>query len=113
MVVGGGNAAVESVFALLDHGSCASVSISYRKGAFARCRKPNRTRIEAEMNAGRVNAHLSSEVDRIDESTITLRNGDGIATVPNDAVVIQVGGTAPTALLRGIGIDIVTKFGEA
>lgn len=113
MVVGGGNAAVESVFALLDHGDCASVSISYRKSAFARCRKPNRARIEAEMNAGRVEAYLSTEVQRIGDKELTLRDGDQRATVPNDSVVIQVGGTAPTALLRDIGIEIVTKYGEA
>jgi len=54
LVVGGGNAAVESTFALLDEGKCASVSISYRKQAFARCREPNRRRIDAEMRAGRL-----------------------------------------------------------
>ena len=113
MVVGGGNAAVESVFALLDYGDCASVSISYRKGAFARCRKPNRTRMEAEVNAGRARAYLSTEVECIEQSSVTLRDDAEAVIVANDAMVIQVGGTAPTALLRDIGIEIITKYGEA
>jgi len=114
MVVGGGNAAVESVFALLDQGECASVSISYRKATFARCRKQNRQRIDDEIRAGRVGAYLSTRVERIAEEDLVLRDGQGKRLlVPNDAVVVQVGGTAPTALLQDIGIEIVTKYGEA
>jgi thioredoxin reductase len=114
MVVGGGNAAVESVFALLDQGECASVSISYRKATFARCRKQNRQRIEDEIRVGRVGAYLSTEVERIAEQEIVLRDGQGQRLpIPNDSVVVQVGGTAPTALLQDIGIEIVTKYGEA
>lgn len=114
MVVGGGNAAVESVFALLDYGDCASVSISYRKAAFARCRKANRNRIEAEVSAGRVRAYLSTEVERILDEKVVLRDEKREHfEVPNDAVVIQVGGTAPTALLEDVGIHLVTKRGEA
>ena len=62
MVVGGGNAAVESAFALIDEGQCTSVSISYRKGAFARCRARNKKRIEQEIAAGRLRAYLGSQV---------------------------------------------------
>ena len=114
MVVGGGNAAVESAFALIDGGQCASVAISYRKNAFVRCRQPNRKRIEAEVSAGRVHAFLPTEVEQILDDRIALRDSSGRQKVlPNDAVVVQVGGTAPTALLRDMGIEFVTKYGEA
>ena len=114
MVVGGGNAAVESAFALIDEGQCASVAMSYRKQTFLRCRQPNRKRIEAEISAGRVRAFLPTEVEQIFDDRIALRNGSGQPKVlQNDAVVVQVGGTAPTALLRDIGIELVTKYGEA
>jgi len=114
LVVGGGNAAVESAFALIDGGKCASVTISYRKNNFARCRQPNRKRIEAEMEAGRLRALMGTEVEEIFEDRVTLRDTSGEQlTVQNDAVVIQVGGTAPTALLEDVGIEIVTKYGEA
>jgi thioredoxin reductase/NAD-dependent dihydropyrimidine dehydrogenase PreA subunit len=114
LVVGGGNAAVESAFALVDGGKCASVTISYRKNSFARCRQPNRKRIEAEMEAGRLAALMGTEVEEIFEDRVTLRDASGEQlTVQNNAVVIQVGGTAPTALLEDVGIEIVTKYGEA
>ncbi len=114
LVVGGGNAAVESAFALVDGGRCASVTISYRKTNFARCRQPNRKRIEAEIEAGRLTALLGTQVEEIFEDRVTLRNGsEEPLSIQNDAVVIQVGGTAPTGLLQDIGIEIVTKYGEA
>lgn len=114
LVVGGGNAAVESAFALLDGGSCASLTLSYRKNAFARCRQPNRKRIEAEIEAGRLTALLGTEVEEIFEDRVTLRNGSGAPiSIDNDAVIVQVGGTAPTDLLQNVGIEIVTKYGEA
>ncbi|MGB3050236.1 MAG: FAD-dependent oxidoreductase [Polyangiales bacterium] len=114
LVVGGGNAAVESAFALVDGGKCASVAISYRKNNFARCRQPNRQRVDAEVQAGRLTALMGTEVEEIFEDRVTLRNGSGEpSSIQNDAVVIQVGGTAPTRLLQDIGIEIVTKYGEA
>jgi thioredoxin reductase/ferredoxin len=114
LVVGGGNAAVESAFALVDGGKCASVTISYRKNNFARCRQPNRKRVEAEVGAGRLAALMGTQVEEIFEDRVTLRDASGeLLSIQNDAVVIQVGGTAPTALLEDIGIEIVTKYGEA
>jgi hypothetical protein len=34
-------------------------------------------------------------------------------TIPNDNIIVQVGGTAPAELLKKFGIDVVTKRGEA
>ncbi len=114
LVVGGGNAAVESAFALIDGGKCASVTISYRKNTFARCRQPNRKRIEAEIEGGRLTALLGTEVEEIFEDRVSLRNASREPiSIENDAVVVQVGGTAPTDLLQNVGIEIVTKYGEA
>ncbi len=114
LVVGGGNAAVESAFALIDEGACASVSISYRKQSFVRCRQPNRRRVEAEIHAGRLRAWMGTEVEAIAEDHVRLRAGsDETLRIENDSVVVQVGGTAPTDLLQSIGIELVTKYGEA
>jgi len=115
LVVGGGNSAVESALALADAGCCASVTLSYRKGAFARCRGDNRMRIEQAIDAGRVRVRLSTEVEEIAEDTVLLRHAaDGRhERIANDAVIVQIGGTPPAALLRSFGVEIVTKFGEA
>ena len=52
LVVGGGNSAVENALSLADFGGCASVAISYRRGAFARCRAENKRRIDALIQSG-------------------------------------------------------------
>lgn len=115
LVVGGGNSAVENALALADARCCASVSISYRKTAFARCRGENRARIDAAIAAGTIRGLLPSEVQEVGHDFVTLSGGEtgGIETIPNDAVIVQIGGTPPGNLLKSFGIEIVTKYGEA
>ena len=113
LVVGGGNSAVENALALSDFNRCASVTISYRRNAFARCRAENRRRIDEAIQAGRVRPLLPSEVNRIGERDVILTVGTAPLTIPNDAVIVQIGGTAPAELLHKFGIDVVTKHGEA
>jgi thioredoxin reductase (NADPH) len=114
LVVGGGNSAVETALALLDHGQCAEVSISYRRPSFERCRAENKARITQEIQSGRIRALLPSTVSRIDSASVVLKDGAGReGTIRNDAVVVQIGGTPPSELLSGFGIESVTKYGEA
>lgn len=112
LVVGGGNSAVETAVALAEKGRCTSVALSYRRGAFARCRGDNRRRIGEVIQSGKVRPFLPSEVVRIGETDVVLRLDDREIAIPNDAVIIQVGGTAPSELLRKFGIEVVTKRGE-
>jgi thioredoxin reductase (NADPH) len=113
LVVGGGNSAVESALALVDHGACASVAISYRKREFARCRAENRRRIGACIAEGAVRALFESEVTEIGAHAVTLRDPGGrVAQVPSDAVIVQIGGTPPARLLESLGIALTTKYGE-
>ncbi len=113
LVVGGGNSAVENALALAEFGGCASVAISYRRGAFARCRAENRRRIDALIESGKVKPLLPSEVVRIHEKEVVLTSDGKEVRVPNDAVIVQIGGTAPAELLQQFGIQVVTKRGEA
>jgi thioredoxin reductase len=113
LVVGGGNSAVETALSLSDFGRCASVSISYRREAFARCRAENRRRIEQAIAARTVHALMPSEVKQINEHDVVLETPNGMGKLPNDAVIVQIGGTAPAELLRTFGIEVVTKHGEA
>jgi thioredoxin reductase len=113
LVVGGGNSAVESALALCDDGGCASVSLSYRKSEFARCRADNRRRIDARVAEGAVRIFFGSEVSDIGERGVTLRDkGQGLAQLANDAVIVQIGGTPPARLLESLGIALTTKYGE-
>lgn len=113
LVVGGGNSAVENALALADFGGCASVSISYRRAAFARCRAENRRRIDELIAQGKVKPLMPSEVVRIDASSVVLSVDGKEATMQNDSVIVQIGGTAPSELLAKFGIDVVVKRGEA
>lgn len=113
LVVGGGNAAVECALALSDSGVAKSVAISYRRSAFARCRAENRRRIDEAIAEHKVRALLPTEVRRIGPRDVELRGEGGkLVAVPNDAVIVQIGGTAPSDLLAKFGIQLVTKFGE-
>jgi thioredoxin reductase/NAD-dependent dihydropyrimidine dehydrogenase PreA subunit len=111
LVVGGGNSAVEAALALADFDRCASVSISYRREAFARCRADNRRRIDEAIRTGKVCALLSTKIERIRERDVVLSGGGGEVRIPNDAVIVQIGGTAPSELLQAFGIQVVTKHG--
>lgn len=113
LVVGGGNSAVENAIMLAEFGGCASVALSYRRSTLARCRAENRTKIEAAIQNGSVRALLPSEVVRVGERDVVLKNGAETTTIPNDSVIVQIGGTAPAELLARFGVEVVKKYGEA
>lgn len=113
LVVGGGNSAVECALTLGDFGKCASVAISYRRDVFARCRAENRRRIDEAIQSGKVRALLPSQIVSINDRDVVLTNGGREMRIPNDAVIVQIGGTAPAELLQSFGIQVVTKRGEA
>jgi thioredoxin reductase/NAD-dependent dihydropyrimidine dehydrogenase PreA subunit len=113
LVVGGGNSAVESALSLADSNGCASVTLSYRRTAFARCRAENRRRIDELIKAGKVHPLMPSDVVRINEKDVVLRSDSKEITIPNDGVIVQVGGTAPSELLQKFGIEVIVKHGHA
>jgi thioredoxin reductase (NADPH) len=112
LVVGGGNAAVESALALSDFGKCASVSISYRRDKFARCRAENRRRIDEAIDGQKVGFLANTSVTEVFDGGVTLKSDAGKRDFANDALIVQIGGTPPTQILKSFGIELVTKYGE-
>lgn len=113
LVVGGGNSAAECTLALADDGGCASVAISYRRAEFARLRGQVRARLEASVASGSIRALLQTQVAAIDDRHVSVRHADGtVEQIANDGVVVQIGGTPPSALLASFGIHLVEKRGE-
>lgn len=118
LVVGGGNSAVETAVSLAEAGNCASVTISYRRGAFARCRAENRRKMDEAIATGAVVALMNSDVTSIGERQVELavRGGEKGKSlqkqIANDAVIIQAGGTAPAEILSKFGIDVETRYGQ-
>jgi thioredoxin reductase len=113
LVVGGGNSAVESALALADAACCTSVTISYRRDTFARCRKENRERIASAIREGQVRPLFPSQVVEIHPDHVLLSHGQQQLALPNDSIIVQIGGTPPRGLLEATGVRMVTKFGEA
>ncbi len=113
LVVGGGNAAADCAIALAQAQICASVAISYRRDQLARLRGSVRAEIDRCFAAGTIKALLPTEVVSIADDHVVLKGPRGVDKVRNDSVIVQIGGTPPSALLKTIGIELVEKRGEA
>jgi thioredoxin reductase/NAD-dependent dihydropyrimidine dehydrogenase PreA subunit len=114
LVVGGGNAAADCALALAQFRRCASVTLSYRRRQMARLRGSVRQALDAAFADQSVIPALGTEVEAITPDEVILRDDHGHRQrIPNHAVIVQIGGTAPTELLRSIGVELVTKRGEA
>ncbi len=103
LVVGGGDSAIEAANGLARQAGN-QVTVSYRKNAFYRIKKKNQDAIEGLMRRGKVRARFESEVESIEEGTVTLRVGERKERLENDYVFVLIGGEPPFDLLRGIGL---------
>jgi thioredoxin reductase/NAD-dependent dihydropyrimidine dehydrogenase PreA subunit len=113
LVVGGGNAAADCAIALVEAALCTSVSLSYRRPQLARLRGSVRAKLETLMREHKVQPYLGTELVSIAADHVALKRGDTLERVPNDHVIVQIGGTSPSDLLKTIGIQLVEKRGEA
>ena len=113
LVVGGGNAAADVAIALAQSKLCASVALSYRKHKLARLRGSVREEIDRLFADGSIRAMLATEVQAIAARSVLLSTERGPEELRNDRVIVQIGGTAPSELLKTIGIELVEKRGEA
>jgi len=107
LVVGGGDSAVEAAMALAEQPGN-EVTLSYRGESFHRIRKKNATRLDAQIEAGKITVVFESEVARIesDRVDLTVRNGAAQPlSIQNDDVFIMAGGTPPVELLTSAGVS--------
>lgn len=108
LVVGGGDSAVESALGAANQEG-ATVTLSYRGERITRARPRNIEKLERAVAEGRIELLCPSQVVRILPDSVELRVGGATRTIPNDDVVIRIGGEAPYAFLERIGVRIVTK----
>jgi len=113
LVVGGGDAAIESALILADEKNI--VTLSYRGEHFSRLKPQNLERINSAIKNGEVKVLFNSNVKEIlnDKVCIILSNNNREIELPNDLVYIFAGGVLPTKFLESIGIQITKKFGDA
>lgn len=105
LVVGGGDSALEAAAQLAEQ-SNAEVTLSYRGEAFAKCREANRRKIEELVRTRRVRAILSSQVLEIREQEVSISVAGTPRRLPNDYVLILIGGELPFEMLRGMHIAL-------
>lgn len=108
MVVGGGDSAVESALGLANQPET-EVRLSYRGDAFSRVKPRNMDKLQAAMANGRIIPMLGSEVREIRADVVVLDVGGDTTIIPNDTVIVRIGGEAPSAFLEKTGIRIVEK----
>ncbi len=71
LVVGGGDSAVEAAIQLAEE-STAKVHISYRRGAFARCKQRNKEKIKRLIDDGRVKPLFKTRVLSVEDAIVRL-----------------------------------------
>ena len=108
LVVGGGDSAIESALGLANQPGT-EVAMSYRGDSFAKAKERNRTRIDAAVKAGKVRLYLKSQVREIQADRVVLDMDGQVGILPNDDVIVRIGGDAPYPFLQRIGIRIVQK----
>ncbi len=111
LVVGGGDSALEAAASLAE--ANATVTLSYRGEAFQRAKQRNRQRVDAAVGNGNLSLMLRSEVKAITEERVAIVSEGRGLHLPNDAVIVNAGGVLPTDFLKGIGIEVETKWGTA
>lgn len=104
LVVGGGDSAVEAAVGLANQKGN-KVTISYRKSSFFRVKKKNEDAINKFIAEGKVIPIFDSQVTEIQERSVVLKTKRGIQVIPNDFVIVQIGGVPPFELLRSMGIS--------
>ena len=113
VVVGGGDSALEAAATLAEE-TQARVTLTYRGEAFQRAKRRNRERVTAAANEGLLEILLRTEIASISADRVTFKGeGQHPGTIRNDAVIICAGGILPTGFLESLGVEIVTKYGEA
>lgn len=108
VVVGGGDSAIESAIGMAAQPDT-RVILSYRGTAFARAKQRNVEKLRAAERDGTLRVWLESEVRAVRAGEIDIEFEGRMHTLPNDFLVIRIGGEAPYDFLRRVGIEIVKK----
>lgn len=104
IVVGGGDSALEAAISLAEAG--ADVSLSYRKADFQRPKPDNIERIQTLASERRLKLFMGSQLERIEEQRVFLKQGDQSVSLENDNVLALIGREPPLEFFRRSRIPI-------
>jgi len=108
LVVGGGDTAIESALGLAEQEGT-SVTLSYRGDRLRRVKERLQVQLDAAVRNGAIELILGSTVRMVRTDTVVLDTDGGVRIVPNDDVVVRIGGEAPVAFLERMGVRLVQK----
>jgi putative YpdA family bacillithiol system oxidoreductase len=107
IVVGGGDSAVEAAVALTA--TARGVTLSYRGKALSRCKAKNRAELQEQVEAGKITLLFGSNLKEIRPTTAMVQIGNDVKEMPNDHVIICIGGDAPLRWLERVGVKFVDQ----
>ncbi|HBV03978.1 MAG TPA: YpdA family putative bacillithiol disulfide reductase [Staphylococcus sp.] len=113
VIVGGKNSAVDAAIELEKAG--ANVTVIYRGSEYSKSIKPwILPNFESLVNHEKITMHFNSEVEHIDEETLTYNQDGKSYTITNDFVFAMIGYHPDYKFLESCGIDTITnEYGTA
>lgn len=113
VIVGGKNSAVDAAIELEKAG--ANVTVLYRGSEYSKSIKPwILPNFESLANHEKITMHFNSEVERIDEDTLTFSKEGKFHTIKNDFVFAMIGYHPDYKFLESCGVETITnEFGTA
>lgn len=113
VIIGGKNSAVDAAIELEKAG--ANVTVLYRGSEYSKSIKPwILPNFESLANHEKITMHFNSEVERIDEETLTFSKEGKSFTIKNDFVFAMIGYHPDYKFLESCGVETITnEFGTA
>ena len=112
LVVGGGDSALEAAIMLAEE-SNAEVSLSYRNAELGRCRERNKAKFKELVARKAIRPLMPSNVVRVNPKDVVMESGGKQATLPNDFIIVCIGGELPAEFLGKVGVGMQRLFGSA
>jgi thioredoxin reductase/Pyruvate/2-oxoacid:ferredoxin oxidoreductase delta subunit len=111
LVVGGGDSALEAAISIGELGS-ATVTLSYRGAELGRAREANRNKLKKLVDSGQVTMLLPSQVKYVTETEVRLEHDGKEMRIPNDDIIVSIGGDPPDSFLKAAGVEMRRYHGE-
>jgi len=111
LVVGGGDSAAEAALAIAAERGTKVSLVSRGEDIYTRPKEKNRMQLKAFADQGKVAVYLNANVQQVGTDTATIDQNGKVILIQNDAVIVCVGGTLPTPMLKEIGVMVDTYYG--
>ena len=108
LVVGGGDTAMESALGLANQRGT-TVTLSYRGDSFSRVKPRLIEKLKRATARKTLTVVLGSTVREIRADVVVLDAGGEARILPNDDVIVRIGGDPPSAFLERMGVRMVEK----